>query len=67
MDWSTTQTDTNSQTVTKSTTVDIKATGNNDGIDHDQDMFLLLLNPAIPLQQPNVFGGLGHCSQWRPD
>ncbi len=60
--WTTTSTNTNSQTVTKATTLDIKESGNGDGIDHNQDVFLLLLNPAIALQQTSVFNGPGSCS-----
>jgi hypothetical protein len=48
--WHTTTTDTNSQTISTSGTLDINTTGNNDGIDHDQDMFLLFLNPAVAMR-----------------
>jgi hypothetical protein len=60
--WTTTSSSSNSQTVTKATTLDIKESGNGDGIDHDQDVFLLLLNPAIALQQTSIFNGPGSCS-----
>jgi hypothetical protein len=46
-----TASDSNSQTITKGQTLDIKAAGNGDGIDHSQDAFILLLNPAIAVQE----------------
>lgn len=61
-DYSSTTTDTTSQTISKGTTLDVKATGNGDGVDHDQDVFLLLLNPAIALQQEHIFSGPGECA-----
>jgi len=42
-----TETDSSSQTITKNQFLEISATGNGDGIDHDQDQFILLLNPAV--------------------
>jgi hypothetical protein len=59
--WTNKSTDTNSTTISKSTTFDVKASGNGDGVDHDQDTFLLLLNPAIALQQTSTFN-TGVCS-----
>jgi len=48
--WGTTSTDTNSQTISSSRALDLKVNGNNDGVDHDQDQFFLLLNPAVALK-----------------
>ena len=45
----TTSTDTDSQTISTSGSLDIKVNGNSDGGDHDQDVFFLLLNPAVAL------------------
>lgn len=50
-DWTSVGTDTTSTNVTKGTSGDIKVKGNADGIDHDQDMFVLLLNPAVEIRQ----------------
>lgn len=47
--WNRTTGDTNSTSLTKSGSLEIKVPGNGDGIDHDQDMFELLLSPAIKL------------------
>jgi hypothetical protein len=49
--YSNASTDSNSQTVSKGQSLDIKAAGNGDGIDHTQDAFILLLNPAVAVQQ----------------
>lgn len=46
-----TSSDSKSQTITKGQSLDIKATGNGDGIDHDQDLFILLLNPAVAVRE----------------
>jgi hypothetical protein len=48
--WGTTSTDSNSQTISSSGSLDIKVNGNSDGVDHDQDQFFLLLNPAVALK-----------------
>ncbi len=50
-DWTSVMSDSRSVNVTKGTSLDVKARGNGDGIDHDQDEFLLLLNPAIEVRQ----------------
>jgi hypothetical protein len=58
-----TQTNSSSVAVTKSASRDIKASGNGDGIDHGQDMFILLLNPAVTLRQDatgNIFWSPGY-------
>jgi len=47
--WSRTTGDSHSANLTKSSGLEIKAFGNKDGIDHDQDMFILLLNPTVTL------------------
>jgi len=49
--YSNTSTDTKSQTITKGQTLDIKSNGNGDGVDHSQDAFMLLLNPAIAVHE----------------
>jgi hypothetical protein len=46
-----TSTDSKSETITKGETLDIKANGNGDGVDHSQDAFILLLNPAVAVQE----------------
>ena len=46
-DFSTTTTDSSSETISKSQSVEIKVPGNGDGVDHSQDFFYILLNPAI--------------------
>ena len=47
--WNRTTGDTKSTNLTKSASLEIKVPANGDGIDHDQDMFELLLNPTITL------------------
>ena len=47
--WSRTTSDTQSANLTKTGSLEIKTFGNNDGIDHDQDMFILLLKPTVTL------------------
>jgi len=59
--FSTTTTDTNSQTITQGTGSDFKAQGNGDGVNHDQDTFLILVNPAIAIQQNQTFRGIASC------
>ena len=58
--WSRTTTgDSHSANLTKSSGLEIKAFGNKDGIDHDQDMFILLLNPTVTLSSDgaqNIYG-----------
>jgi hypothetical protein len=49
--YSNTSTDSKSETITKGQTLEIKATGNGDGVDHSQDAFILLLNPAIAIKE----------------
>lgn len=56
--FSTTTTGGSSFTVTKSSAMDLKASGNEDGVHHDQDIFVLLLNPAV------VVSTLGSASRW---
>jgi hypothetical protein len=46
-----TSTDTTSQTITKGQDLQIKTAGNIDGVNHDQDAFILLLNPAIGVRE----------------
>jgi len=60
--YSTTTTDSNSTTISKASTSDVKATGNGDGVDHDQDLFILLLNPAIAVQQVPTFSSDQVCT-----
>src|ERR1700733_5759513 len=59
--YSDTPSDTNSTTISKTNTLEIKATGNADGVNHDQDEFILLLNPAIAIQQIPVFNTEQQC------
>jgi hypothetical protein len=47
--WSRTTGDTQSANLTKSGSLEIKVPGNADGINHDDDMFILLLNPTVTL------------------
>ncbi|HEX5758463.1 MAG TPA: hypothetical protein VF121_04675 [Thermoanaerobaculia bacterium] len=56
------QTDSTSRTISKSQTLGIKVSGNADGVDHGQDQFVLLLNPAIAVnvQGNNVTWNVGH-------
>ncbi len=51
-------TDTTATTVSKSQSFDMKIPANGDGIDHGQDQFLLLLNPAVQIDS------LGNMSEW---
>ncbi len=44
-----TSTDTTSETITKATGLGIAATGSKDGVDHSQDEFNLLINPAVAI------------------
>lgn len=55
--------DSNSQTVSKGQTLDIKASGNGDGVDHTQDAFILLLNPAVAVQQTQQVVN-NQCGPW---
>ncbi len=43
--------DSTSQTVTKGQGLKIGAVGNGDGVDHTQDAFILLLNPAVAVRE----------------
>lgn len=44
--------DTKTTTLTKSATYEVKDPGpNEDGIDHDQDMFIILINPTVTVSQ----------------
>ncbi len=49
--FSETHTDSTAVNVTKSSTFDLKVQGNGDGIDHGQDVFLLLLKPTVTLKK----------------
>ena len=49
--FSETTSDSSAVNVTKSQTSDLKVIGNGDGIDHGQDMFLLLLKPSVTLKK----------------
>jgi hypothetical protein len=53
-----TVTDTYSESVTKSAQTKLTLAGSGDGIDHDQDRFVVLLNPAIATQKA------GKASEW---
>jgi hypothetical protein len=56
--FSTTGSDTTSQTVTKGQELEIKVSGIADGVNHGADMFLLLMNPAVGAQT-SVTGAVG--------
>jgi hypothetical protein len=49
--FSETTSDTTAVNVTKSQSFDLKVPGNGDGIDHGQDMFVLLLKPSVTLKK----------------
>jgi len=49
--FSETDSDSSSVNVTKSNAYDLKVVGNGDGIDHGQDMFVLLLKPTVTLKK----------------
>jgi hypothetical protein len=53
--YSTTTTDTSSESLTKSSSLEEKFAGNQDGVNHDQDTFLLLLNPAVAAKPIHTF------------
>jgi hypothetical protein len=64
--WSRTTGDTQSANLTKSGSLEIKVPGNEDGIDHDQDMFILLLNPTVTLTSDgtrNIYWQPGYSGQ----
>ena len=42
-----TQTDSSSETISKQQTNDVRLPSTKDGVDHDQDVFILLMNPAL--------------------
>jgi len=48
-----TQSDSYSAAITKTGSLDLKAPGNGDGIDHGQDQVILMLNPTVTLSQQN--------------
>jgi hypothetical protein len=54
------QADSSSFSVTKAAGLEIKASGNADGIDHGQDLFILALNPTVTVREQN--GNL----YWKP-
>lgn len=59
--YSTTSTDSSSQTVTKGQGLELKVNGNDNGVDHTQDEFILLLNPAVAVQESQAVVN-GACS-----
>ena len=60
--WSRTTGHTNSANLTKSGSLEVKVPGNGDGVNHDQDMFELLLNPTVTLSTDgaNIFWQPGY-------
>jgi len=58
--WNGTIGDTKSLSLTKSTSLEIKVPGNGDGIDHDQDLFELLLHPSLAVSSN------GSSISWQP-
>jgi hypothetical protein len=69
-DYSTTETTNASQTIANTQQTGLKATGNQDGINHDQDTIIILLNPSISVYSGENFhpfstGGCIPAIQWR--
>lgn len=69
-DWTTTQTSSTSQTISNTQQSGLKATGNQDGINHDQDTFIVLLNPSVSVDSGESFqcsatGGCAPAIEWR--
>lgn len=69
-DYSTTNTTSNSQTISQTQQYGIKATGNQDGINHDQDTFIILLNPSVSVYSgqsfhPSASGACTPTIEWR--
>jgi hypothetical protein len=61
--WSRTTGDTSFANLTKSGSLEIKVPGNGDGVNHDQDMIELLLNPTVTLSTDggtNIFWQPGY-------
>jgi hypothetical protein len=60
-EYSVTNTDTTTTSISKARTVDISVSSNGDGIDHNQDKILLLLNPLISVAKAGslIHWGLG--------
>ncbi len=48
--WAVTHTDSHSETVTKETNIDIDYSSDADGVNHDKDVFWLLMNPAVVMK-----------------
>jgi hypothetical protein len=46
-----TSNDAHTQTISKGQSLEVKVNGSADGVDHDQDQFILLLNPAFGVAQ----------------
>jgi len=70
-DFTTTDTSTSTVTVSKSASTTFTLPGGNDGIDHSQDTFILLLNPAVVVTELQEDTGKGVCSlvrrvEWTP-
>ncbi len=62
--WTNTATQGNSVTITKSPSNEIKVPGNGDGVDHTQDGFVLLLNPAVVVRATTLNGQNPNNWQW---
>ena len=63
--WTGTTGDTKSSSLTKSASLEIKVPGNGDGINHDQDLFELLLNPTLKVSTDgtNIFWQPGYSGE----
>jgi hypothetical protein len=57
--FSVTASDSTTQTISKSLTTTIRIAGNGDGVNHGQDQFVLLLNPAVAVKVVPPLGGRG--------
>ena len=55
--YSTTSSDSTTQTVTKSQSLEIAVSGSGDGVNHNADYFILLLNPAVALTKSKLTVG----------
>jgi hypothetical protein len=56
------QSGSDSYSVTKTASLEIKGSGNSDGVDHGQDIFILALKPTVTVreQNENLYWRLGH-------
>jgi hypothetical protein len=58
---------TSTVTITKTQTSDLKLAGNEDGLSHDQDIFIILLNPLVSIRASALQGSsAGTVIGWTP-